>query len=319
LISIIIPSYNKEKFIAQAIDSVLAQTFKEWELIIVDDCSTDKTKEILKAYITNQKIFIYSNDINKGGNYCRNFGLSKATQPYIIFFDADDLLLENCIENRLKLMKEYPNLDFAVFTMGIFNKKIGDNNYKWLPETKQPLNNFLQHKLPWQTMQPIYKKKIVEDNNGFDESFTRLQDVEFHTRILLNENLTYKLINSKPDCYLRIDVARKNFGSFQFMEKWVDSTIKYIHKFNSLVAESQKKYLLGTVYHTYFQLLFAHKNKEITKNEFYQLEEKLLNPNGVIKLTHLKKIYFSLLKYNNLGSLKLKGFNYLVNKLIIYF
>ena len=318
MVSIIIPSYNKENYIEQAINSVLSQTIADWELIIVDDFSTDGTMEVLKKFEHQNNVHIFYNEINKGANYCRNFGFSKSTKPYIIFFDADDILEKNCLENRVKLMGENPSLDFAVFTMGIFNKKIGDNNYKWFPETKNPLIDFLQHKLPWQTMQPIYKKETLSKTSGFDEIFQRFQDVEFHTRILLNSNLNYKLINATPDCFLRIDASRNNLGSFQLQENLVDSSLKYTKKFSGMVNVSQKKYLFGTLYQTYMQLMFAHKNKELSKIEFDTLENKILNAFDPSEFSKLKRFHFLILKYNNLGSFKLKGLNYIMKKLIIY-
>ena len=103
-VSIVTPSYNIEQFIAETIRSVLAQTHKNFELIIVDDGSTDNTKKIVSSFNDKRIIFI-QNKKNRGAAYCRNLAISKATGDYIAFLDGDDLWVPNKLEKQLKFMR----------------------------------------------------------------------------------------------------------------------------------------------------------------------------------------------------------------------
>ena len=144
------PSFNKAKYISESVHSVINQIYTNWELIIVDDYSTDNSQELIKSFASKfDNIKAYFNSENKGANYCRNFGIENASGSYIVFLDADDLLTIHCLEDRMNVMNENNALDFCVFTMGVFNKKIGDLSSEWKPTSKNPLNDFLSHQLPW--------------------------------------------------------------------------------------------------------------------------------------------------------------------------
>lgn len=185
-VSIIIPNYNKVRFLGEPLDSIINQTSDNWEAIVVDDGSSDTSKDILEDYHRKEeRIQVHYLEGGNGGSYCRNFGLSKSHCQFIIFLDADDLLEPSCIENRLKIFQENPSRDFIVFSMGTFREKIGDSKYVWLLNVDYPLQKFLRHELPWQTMQPIWKKDFVQSIDGFNPEYERMQDVEFHTRALL--------------------------------------------------------------------------------------------------------------------------------------
>ena len=90
-VSIILPNYNSSKTIGATINSVLQQTYKNWELIIVDDCSDRKTKNILSKYRKIKKIKILYLKKNKGAGPCRNLAIKKTNSYYLAFIDSDDL------------------------------------------------------------------------------------------------------------------------------------------------------------------------------------------------------------------------------------
>ena len=119
-------------------------------------------------------------------------------------------------------------------------RKVGDSISIWKPNSKKPLNDFLFHKLPWQTMQPIWKTDFLRSLGGFNEDFKRMQDVELHTRALLAENVLYKQVIDKPDCYYRIDEDRKDLNTFQFMSRWIDAALMYVQRFQFLPKEKDK-------------------------------------------------------------------------------
>lgn len=108
-VSVIVPVYNLEKYIGDCIDSVLNQSLKNVELILVDDCSTDHTKEVIKEYIeceTSIDIILLENDKNEDAGYSRNKGLDIARGEYLLFLDGDDMLEHNALERLYNVCKE---------------------------------------------------------------------------------------------------------------------------------------------------------------------------------------------------------------------
>lgn len=104
-VSIIMPSYNTAKFISQSIESVLAQTYTNWELVIVDDRSTDNTDEMVRPYLTDPRIIYTKNDKNRGAAFSRNRALREAKGKWIAFLDSDDLWLPEKLERQIRFMK----------------------------------------------------------------------------------------------------------------------------------------------------------------------------------------------------------------------
>lgn len=102
-VSVITPVYNDAKYILETVRSVLNQTHKNLELIIIDDCSYDESVDIVKSF-NDRRIKIIRNDINKGPAFCRNVGIANSTGDYISFLDGDDLWLEDKIEKQLSFM-----------------------------------------------------------------------------------------------------------------------------------------------------------------------------------------------------------------------
>ena len=106
LISIIMPSYNTERYIEETIQSVLAQSYKYWELIIVDDCSNDNTDDVVSQYLADERIHYMKNDINSGAAVSRNRALREARGRWIAFLDSDDLWEPSKLQKQIIFMKE---------------------------------------------------------------------------------------------------------------------------------------------------------------------------------------------------------------------
>ena len=121
-VSIILPNFNSSEFIKQTLKSIISQTYKNWELIIVDDNSDKSTKNILSKYKNKNKIKIFFLSKNKGAAYCRNLAIKKSRSDYIAFIDSDDLWKKNKLKKQIKFMKDN-NLKFS-FT----SYEIIDNN-----------------------------------------------------------------------------------------------------------------------------------------------------------------------------------------------
>lgn len=125
LISVIMPSYNSEKYITATIDSVIAQTYTNWELIVVDDVSSDKTVEIIEGF-HDDRIRLFRNEVNSGAAISRNKALREARGRWIAFLDSDDLWHPEKLERQLAFMKEN---DYA-FTFTDYRIQL---NGEWLP------------------------------------------------------------------------------------------------------------------------------------------------------------------------------------------
>ena len=100
LVSIIMPSYNTAGYIAETIRSVLAQTYSNWELIIVDDCSTDNTDEVVVQFLSDSRIRYLKNEKNSGAAISRNWALREAKGKWIAFLDSDDLWVAEKLEKH---------------------------------------------------------------------------------------------------------------------------------------------------------------------------------------------------------------------------
>ena len=107
LVSIIMPSYNTGKYIAETIESVLAQTYKNWELIIVDDCSTDNTDKVVERFLADGRIRYLKNPHNSGAAISRNRALREAKGKWIAFLDSDDLWMPEKLMWQIKFMKKH--------------------------------------------------------------------------------------------------------------------------------------------------------------------------------------------------------------------
>ncbi len=129
LISVIIPSYNASNYIKYTISSVLNQTYKYFEIIIVDDCSTDNTvEEIKKIIFSDKRIRFFQLKKNLGVSYCRNFAISKAKGEYYCFLDSDDIWDKNKLELQLNFMKKNNYLfSFTSYRLIDFNNSIIKN------------------------------------------------------------------------------------------------------------------------------------------------------------------------------------------------
>jgi glycosyltransferase involved in cell wall biosynthesis len=317
LVSIIVPSYNKRTYIGDMVASVQAQTDGRWELILVDDASTDGSPDLLNSFAAaDPRIKVTALRTNVGANHCRNLGIAQSLGRYIIFLDADDLLAPHCVHDRLAVMKG-SGLDLAVFTMEVFSNSPGDNGQRWVPDSHRPLEDFFRHKLPWQTMQPIWDREFLRGLGGFDEAFTRHQDVELHTRALLHAGVRYRLFPGTPDCWYRIAEERKVIDPEPLLERFSRSAVMYREKF--LDAAERKgcpDLLLGIILRTYLQVLLHAKDGRIGVATLRRLEEQLLAASWTSGLPPPKRFLLRLTRHYNLLPFRIPGINLLLFQLL---
>ncbi len=123
LVSIITPTYNSEQFIAEAIKSVQNQSYSHWEIIIVDDCSKDKTVNIIQNFIDeDHRIYLIQLDKNSGAGVARNNAINNAKGRYIAFLDSDDLWKPDKLSKQIKFMQRH-NIPFTFSFYDCINEK----------------------------------------------------------------------------------------------------------------------------------------------------------------------------------------------------
>ena len=125
LVSIIMPSYNTAKYIKNSVNSVLAQTYQNWELLIVEDCSTDNTMEVLSTF-DDERIKVFVNERNSGAALSRNFALRQAKGRWIAFLDSDDIWHPQKLEKQIAFMEQ----NGYAFTFTDYRIRL---NGEWLP------------------------------------------------------------------------------------------------------------------------------------------------------------------------------------------
>lgn len=183
MISVIIPTYNRANTICRAIDSVLNQTYRDIEIIVIDDFSTDNTEFVLSDYINTKKIKYYKLLENKGACFARNYGVKLSKGDYIAFQDSDDWWLPNKLEIQLNyITKTKADMVFSAFTKideetGKINKKFPDNLVK---DCFVSYNDLLVKSLI--STQVMMIKKSCFNDIIFDETMPRFQDWDFSLR-----------------------------------------------------------------------------------------------------------------------------------------
>jgi glycosyltransferase involved in cell wall biosynthesis len=243
VVSIIIPTYNYEAFIAATLDSVKNQTYKNWECLIIDDGSKDNTRQIVMDFVATDKRFRYYYQKNAGVSKARNLGLQQAIGEYVQFLDGDDLLQPNKLMlqiNEFEKMKEADIIysDFRYFDDGkqdtlrhsLFNEK--HNN--WLPtfsERGKAIVHYLSKSNFLIISAPIIKKKSLKKIGEFNEKMKGLEDRDLWMRCAI-ANLYFHyvkgdnslaLVRVHPTSASRSNETITN-GYFQFLSNCLNNT-----------------------------------------------------------------------------------------------
>ena len=300
--SIIIPLYNQEKYIQNTIESALNQTFKDFEIIVVNDGSTDSSLAIVKQ-IEDSRIKIFS--IKNGGvSRARNFGIEKAKSDLIAFLDADDLWRNNHLEALYKLWKDHPNC--GLYAMG-YSKKF--DNSKPISAVFVDLNNYsgiVKDFFKSSTVDcvatsssVVIQRFVFNEIGGFNQSLKRREDTELWIRLALRFKIAFcneisvlilfssyenHLSKSKNDNH-----SLKFYEVFRNEEKINLSLKKYLDLNRFSIALESK---LNCDYHNYNIL-----SNSINKSNL-NFKQKILLKLPQQFLIVLKKIQIELHKYN---------------------
>ena len=201
--SVIIPAFNRRPFLAAAVNSVLEQAFRDFELIVIDDGSTDGTKELISSY--EDKRIIYFHQLNHGVAHARNRGLELSKGAFIAFLDSDDRWTAEKLEKAAKYIKDFPDIDI------FHTEEIWYRKGKFLPQKerhKKPSGFVYKNALPLCCISistAVIKKDVFDTVGIFDEGLEACEDYDFWLRAanryevkLIPEALTIK-DGGRPD------------------------------------------------------------------------------------------------------------------------
>jgi len=225
-VDIILPNYNSSNTIASTINSIFKQSYNNWHLIIVDDNSNQRTKQLLSQYIKKKKITIHYLEKNKGAAYCRNLAIKKSKSYYLAFIDSDDLWEKNKLKNQINFMQKN-KYDFCYTwykTFNAYNSKI--NNIK-VPKTFN-FESFIKN-TSIATSSMIVKRSIAD---GIRFSNTKICEDYFYKCQLLK-----KIGNAYcyPSYLTRYQVRKKSLQSNRIRNiYWLWKINSKLNNFNIL-------------------------------------------------------------------------------------
>lgn len=283
--SVIIPLYNKENYIEKTLKSVLNQNFTDFEIIIIDDCSTDNSLSKIIDY-SDSRIRIIKKSKNSGLSATRNTGIQNSTCDYITFIDADDLWEPFFLDEIFKLIKMYPEASIYGTNYQEITAKgkpidiiIPDFLYN---EDRKLIPNFFSLNIS----QPMYcyttvafHKNVFENAGYFDENITFAEDIDFNIRV----NLTNKLAYSSKVCASYLLSSENQITSSMISNKIIPDLDKY----QSLSTEQNglEKYL------DFNRYVFAmHYKTEGNKVKFKEIKRRINYKNITIKQVILLKL-----------------------------
>jgi glycosyltransferase involved in cell wall biosynthesis len=191
-VTALIPTYNSETYICDAVDSVLAQTFPVREIIVVDDGSTDRTQEVLAKYKTKIK---YIRQVNAGPPAARNAGIARATGEFIALLDSDDLWVPQKLQLQMEYIDKHPECGLVYTDMktfddtGIIEESVKMSRNLTLPSGRIFPQMFVE--TLFQTSAVLIRKSCIDRVGGFDTSLRMGDDYEFFLRIARHYELGY--------------------------------------------------------------------------------------------------------------------------------
>lgn len=222
LISIITPCYNSEKYISETYDSIKSQNYKNWEWIIVDDCSSDKSVEIIQSF-NDERIKLFIQSKNQGAAYARNLALNKAQGRFITFLDSDDLWLPNFLETTINYLIEN-------------NEELVYSSYKRVDENLKPLladfiavdkvdRNRILYNCPIPMLTSVYDSKRIgkipvpdvelrEDHAMWIDLLGKIKYAR-----AINESLAIYRIRNNSVSRNKLRIAKKQYNVYRYYLK----------------------------------------------------------------------------------------------------
>ena len=200
-VSILVPMYNSEAYLVEALDSCINQTYENIEIIIVDDGSTDESLRIAET-IKDVRVHVYSQS-NSGACVARNIAFEKSHGDYIMYFDADDLINKSYVSSLVKCLRDANDLSIATGEWDRFRTDLSEASFPKLSVYKDYDNAFNLLLDMWTTGEMLtcssylVPRKLVEIAGGWDASVLKNQDGEFFSRVLMAADKVYHTANAK--------------------------------------------------------------------------------------------------------------------------
>lgn len=289
VISIIMATYNRDHLIAETLDSIIKQSYENWECLIIDDGSTDNTPAIAKSYSQKEKRFKYfkrPDKHKKGLPGCRNYGLDIAEGKYVIFIDDDDIVHPDNLKITFSEL-EASSADYCRFLRktftGEFLKKFDrSTDYTISPLNISHLPDIITGVIPFNSCQVVWKRECFTTNK-FEESLMYAEEWECYTRILLTG---IKGINVQKVLFFGRKHAASNTG--EFWKKDLTRRESKVRAVKMVVRNLEQQGILSQPLFRYFLQLGVFLKEE-------SIIEFVLNLKGVTKWTTVR--YRLLYKY----------------------
>jgi glycosyltransferase involved in cell wall biosynthesis len=276
-ISVIIPTYNRSHLIKDAVESVLSQTYQDFELIIIDDGSTDNTREVLAEYGERLQ-YIYQE--NQGRSAARNHGINLAKGEYIAFLDSDDVWFPDKLARQVPILESAP--DNVVLVHGY--KCIVDKNLQPIPgwelklrklytlaeRGEETYENYLHSNCIF-TSTILARKAAIIEISGYDTSTQGVEDLDFYLRLLLL-NYNFAFISEPPLIKYRwhgdnTNQLSSNYSYLQVYEKHLDECLKLDNPVR--IAQAQNL-LYQALAKTHYRLSNYHRSRKYWKKSLIQ-------------------------------------------------
>jgi len=222
-------SKNSEKYISQSIKSVLAQSFKDWELIIVDNGSKDKTEKVIKSFLPNKKIRFFKLKIANQPR-ARNLAIKKSKGDFIAILDSDDIALKTRFMKQFNYLKKNPKIGLLGTSAIVINDKgnvLGNNDY---PLTNSEIKYSLFFGTPFCHSSIIFRKKL---NIFYNEKFLNSQDRDLYNRLFLRtdfQNLKERLVKYRSHNKKTQKEKNKKKNQIKYERKNLNNISKFILK-----------------------------------------------------------------------------------------
>lgn len=228
-VSIIIPTFNRAHLIGETLDSITAQTYINWECIIIDDGSTDNTFNLISECVKKDTRFSYFErpvDKTKGANSCRNIGLQKAIGDFIVFFDSDDVMTPDHVAVKVKAILDN-NCDFVITRTKYFNTEgISLDHYYQFERYPITAFNYINQKINWLTYDVLIESSLAK-KICFNENLQSGQEYNYFSKLTLlstnamfvDEVLTlrrYHKNSIRAELKANNDIARGAFRAYWF-------------------------------------------------------------------------------------------------------
>ena len=295
LISIIIPTYNRAKFLPRAIESVINQTFKDWELIIVDDGSTDKTSNVVKQYQDNRIRYIYQENSERSA--ARNNGIKHAKGKYICFLDSDDYYLSSHLEKLNNFIAETSEPKVMIIT----NSYIESNNVR-----KKQLLNYPGQPLPFlfknfvtPNMVCIHRDIVQEFKFIEKYKFAYWEDTHFWVRIaiyypvLYNNNFTCVQVEHEQRSINKIEKHKLKKRFFDHISMVQDLFLSYGDQLNNLLGDNFFRNYMDNRFRMFLYMARINRYVLLSLKIWWKA---LLNKFSFYLILELPRIIFNYLK-----------------------